>query len=307
MLTHRIPVLLLVATIVAATFGCKRVSAPIASADAGTALEIRKALEAGAAESGGGGGGGGATLAEPTGWATLTGRFQMIGTPPRLSPLNIDKDTTVCAPGGVQVLEETVEVSSTGGIKNVWIYLVTKTPADDPKWEHESYLATKDDEVIFDQKACVFLSHVAAMRSNQTLRILNSDNVLHNTNIQAGRGAIPFNGSVPSKGQTAYQPGGQTDRPFPISCSVHPWMSAYMITRDSPYFAITNADGGFEMANVPAGVELEFRVWQEKAGFLQKVSVNGTATPWKQGRFSISLANDEQHEMAVTIDASVFQ
>ncbi len=80
-----------------------------------------------------------------------------------------------------------------------------------------------------------------------------------------------------------------------------------MITRDSPYFAVTDDDGGFEIANVPAGVELEFRVWQQKPGFLQKVSVNGAATQWRQGRFSIMLTPDERREMSVTVDASVFQ
>jgi len=306
MLTYRNTILLLVVALTGmTTLGCPSVRdmAPNLDVDEDTALAIRDALESGAESSSGGA----ATLSEPTGWATLTGRFEMLGTPPRLSPLNIDKDTTVCAPNGAQVLEETVEVSAAGGIKNVLIYLTTETPADNPKWEHESYLANKTGEVIFDQKACIFLSHVAAMRSQQTLRILNSDPVLHNTNIQAGRGAIAFNGSVPSNGQTTYQPGGQTDRPFPISCSVHPWMSAYMITRDNPYFAVTDENGGFEIANVPAGVKLEFRVWQQKPGFLQKVSVNGEATSWKQGRFSLALENDERHEMNVSIDAAIFQ
>ncbi len=303
MLSHRIAIGLFVVVVIGATVGCERTKAPNLAANMNTASSVRELLQAGAAE---GGGASAASLSEPTGWATLTGRFQMLGTPPRREPLTIDKDTAVCAPGGKQVLEKTVIVGADGGIQNVLIYLDTDTPADDPKWEHDSYLAKKSDEVIFDQKDCVFLSHVATMRSNQTLRILNSDPILHNTNIQAGRGAIAFNGSVPSNGQTTYQPGGQTDRPFPISCSVHPWMSAYMITRDSPYFAVTDENGGFEIANVPAGVELEFRVWQEKAGFLQKVNLNGAATPWKQGRFSVSLANDERREMNVTIDASVF-
>lgn len=303
MLIHRI-VALLLAAVVGTTLGCERVAAPNLNADAGTALLLRAALESGADATAGGGG---ATLSEPTGWATLTGRFQIVGTPPRMNALNVDKDVEVCAPGGAQVLEQTVEVSSEGGIQNVLVYLNTETPADDPKWEHESYLASKTSEVVFDQKACIFLSHVSGMRSLQTLRILNSDPVLHNTNIQAGRGAIAFNGSVPSNGQTTYQPGGQTDRPFPISCSVHPWMSAYMITRDNPYFAVTKSDGSFEIANVPAGVQLEFRVWQEKAGFLTKVSVNGAATAWKQGRFSLALTNDERHEMVVAVDAAVFQ
>jgi len=304
MLIERIAIPVLTLMVATAMIGCERAKAPDLSADTGTALALREALDAGADASGGGSA---AVLSEPTGWATLTGRFKMLGTPPRRDPLNVDKDTAVCAPNGKQTLEETVVVGADGGIKDVLIYLTTEAPADNPKWEHESYAENKTGQVTFDQKECVFLSHVMGMRSKQTLLILNSDPVLHNTNIQAGRGAIAFNGSVPSNGQTTYQPGGQTDRPFPVSCSVHPWMSAYMITRDSPYFAVTDENGNFEMANVPAGVKLDFRVWQQKPGFLQKVSVNGEATSWKQGRFSLSLTNDEQHEMNVDIDAATFQ
>ena len=304
MLTYRFSILLLASVAVVTACGCPqaRVTAPNLDADQGTALALREVLESGAAS-----GGAAATLAEPTGWATLTGQFQMNGTPPRRASLNVDKDTEVCAPGGTQVLGESVVVGAAGGIKNVLIYLDMDIPADDPKWEHESFAANKTGEVTFDQKACIFLSHVMAMRSQQTLLILNSDPVLHNTNIQAGRGAIPFNGSIPSNGQSRYQPGGQTDRPFPISCSVHPWMSAHMITRDNPYFAVTDDEGRFEIPFVPAGVKLRFRVWQEQAKFLQAVTVEGAATKWKQGRFDLTLTPDERREMGVSVDAALFQ
>ena len=303
MLNHRIAILLLAAAVVTTTSGCPRTSAESLDSDIDTALSLREALESGAAAEGGG-----VTLAEPKGFATLFGRFQMNGTPPRLGPLRIDKDTAVCAPGGAPVLEETVVVSATGGIKNVLIYLETKIPSDDPKWEHESYQANKEGEVIFDQKACVFLSHVLAMRSTQTLRILNSDSVPHNANIQPSRGAVSFNRITPGNSRDAtYQPGGQTDRPFPVSCSIHPWMSAYMITRDSPYFAVTDENGAFEIANVPAAVELEFRVWQQAAGFVQKVNLKRAAETWRKGRFSVTLTEGERREMNVSIDASVFE
>ena len=316
MLPHRIVILLLVAVVMPTTIGCgyipapfptARVTAPSLNADEGTALALRAALEGGAEAVAGGGGS--STLSDPTGWATLTGHFQLDGTAPRMNPLKVDKDTAVCAPGGIQVLAETMEVSTSGGIKNVLIYLDMETPADDPNWEHPSYLESRTGKVLFDQKACIFLSHVIGMRSTQTLRIVNSDPVLHNTNIQATGNVNSANPSVPSNSETTYQPGAQSDRPFPIACSIHPWMSAWMITRDSPYFAVSDADGNFQIANVPAGegVELRFRVWQEKAGFLQKgITVNGQSATWSKGRFPVTLTPDETRNMDVVVDASVF-
>ena len=80
-----------------------------------------------------------------------------------------------------------------------------------------------------------------------------------------------------------------------------------MITRDSPYFAVTDAEGGFVIANVPAGVELEFRVWQQAPGFIDKVSVNDSPETWRKGRFSVTLTDGETHDMNVSVDASLFE
>jgi hypothetical protein len=84
-------------------------------------------------------------------------------------------------------------------------------------------------------------------------------------------------------------------------------MSARMIVRDNPYFAVTKPDGSFEIANVPAGVPLEFRVWQEKGKFLQDVKVDGKAEKWSKGRLKLTLQPGEQKTMDVAVDASAFK
>ncbi len=38
-----------------------------------------------------------------------------------------------------------------------------------------------------------------------------------------------------------------------IKCDVHNWMFAYAGVVDNPYFAVSDADGHFKIANVPAG------------------------------------------------------
>jgi hypothetical protein len=216
----------------------------------------------------------------------------------------------VCAPGGKQVLSEALVVdSATQGIKDVVIYLSGpgKFPVGDPKWEHPDYAANAEATREFDQKNCVFLEHMFAMRSKQKLKILNSDPVGHNTNMQGGGKANALNATIPANGSAPYDPGGESAEPFAVSCSIHPWMSARMLVRDSPYVAVTKPDGTFELKNVPAGVPLEFRIWQEAGKFLQDVTVNGQAEKWSKGRLKVTLQPDEVREMEVVVQAGVFK
>jgi hypothetical protein len=59
--------------------------------------------------------------------------------------------------------------------------------------------------------------------------------------------------------------------PGQVICSIHPWMEAYWLVLDHPYFAVTDKDGNFEIKNVPAGTQ-KVVVWQEAVGFVTPTS-----------------------------------
>jgi hypothetical protein len=243
-------------------------------------------------------------LAEPTGFGTLKGRFKLIGTPPERSPLRIDKEQDVCAPGGKTVLEESLVVSGDGGIRDVAVFLVMPSfPTGDEKWEHPDYAAKREAQVVFDQKQCLFLSHMFIARASQVIEIKNSDPIGHNTKIEH---ETPFNSTIPSDSRLPYKPVTPSSAPVPVSCSIHPWMSANMMFSNTPIFAVSAEDGTFEIANVPAGVELTFRAWQERAKVLPQVTLNGKQENWKKG-FKVTLEPDQTLELNVDVDASVFQ
>lgn len=286
--------------------GCERTNQPNPRVVAANVESLKKALGSGATAEATPGAG--AVVAEPTGWATLKGKFVFNGTVPTLAALKVDKDQSVCAPGGKQVFEESLVVdSSSKGIKDVVIYISKKIPSDE-KWEHADYLTTKNDEVVFDQKNCVFLSHVFVMRTTQKALIKNSDPVGHNTSISpsAGSKATPINVIIGANDSTTYEPKGESSIPNPVACTIHPWMSARLLTRSNPYYAVSAPDGTFEIKNVPAGVELEFAVWQEKAGFVGAATVNGKDEKWSKGRFKKTLANDATETLDVALNESVF-
>lgn len=286
--------------------GCGRVS-PV-HADGESAGALREIL----AKSSGGAAASGPALSEPTGWGTLSGTFKLNGAAPQLAPLSLTgakpEDITYCSAGG-SLPNERLVVGANNGIRDVLIYVNSALPADDPKWEHPDYAADKTATLEgprgFDQKQCRFLSHVFAMRSTQRVQIINSDSVGHNTNITGQSPRVKaVNPTLSAGAVDIYEPGGQSSEPFGVSCSVHPWMKAWMITRANPYFAVSDLDGKFEIKNLPAGVELEFRVWQEASGFLDGVEIGGQKL--KKGRFKIKLEPGGTQQLDVTIDVARF-
>lgn len=243
-------------------------------------------------------------LAEPTGFGTLKGRFKLVGTAPERAALKIDKEQDICAPGGKRVLEESLVVSSDGGIRDVAVFLVMPNfPSGDEKWEHPDYASQKDATVIFDQKECIFLSHVFIARATQKIDIKNSDPIGHNTKIEHEN---PFNKTIPAMSSLDYSPELPSPQPVPVSCSIHPWMAANMMFSNTPLYAVSKEDGTFEIANVPAGVELTFRAWQERAKVLPEVTLDGNQVNWKRG-FKVTLEPDQTLELNVEVNESVFQ
>jgi len=240
-----------------------------------------------------------------TGWATLRGRFTFAGTPPVMAPYNANKaeDMAACAPGGKAPPQETLVVdSASGGIRNVAIYLRKASRV------HESAQPT-DDSVLFDQKVCVFLSHVFPVTLGQTVEIKNSDNVGHNTNIS---GKNRFNQIIPAGESLPFKPQKEEAIPASVSCSIHPWMNAYFLPRANGYVAVTAADGTFEIANLPAGEPLEIQVWHESGtgpgGGLVLSTPEAKALQWsKKGRFTITLEPDSEKEIELAIPAVAFR
>jgi hypothetical protein len=48
-----------------------------------------------------------------------------------------------------------------------------------------------------------------------------------------------------------------------VNCDLHKWMKGYIWSLETPYAAVTDKDGHFEIKNVPAGAELQIVAWHE--------------------------------------------
>ncbi len=255
--------------------------------DEGGGRPPRAAAKSGGAKSDGGNAseGGGAAAAEPTGWGTLTGTIQFSGDVPEAAPLSITKDVEVCGPFNLR--DESLVVNPENkGIANVFVYLRTKVK------HHESYDAKQEDTVVFSNENCRFSPHAVAIWLPQTMEIKNDDPVAHNTNINAlGDSKGSTNQTLTPGATQVTQFGRKQNAPIPATCSIHPWMNGFILPTDTPYFAVTDENGQFTIENVPAGIELEFQVWHEKAGNLAAKS------DWKNGRMKVTLEPDQNTDL----------
>jgi hypothetical protein len=256
--------------------------------DVAAALEFREATSTGAAAA--------APVSTATGWATLKGQFRLAGSPPSFAPIGTGgKDSQVC---GNQVPDNSLIVDSGNqGIANVVVY------ARKVSRVHESGQQPPQEPALFDQKGCLFLARVVPVQVGQTVLIKNSDPVAHNTAIQPplDAGANPL---LPANSDTNYKFSRPQNLPVPVTCSIHPWMKAFMLPRNDPYMAVSGADGSFEIGNLPAGEEIEFQVWHERA---PNVAAGTADVRIANGRFKIKLDADQTRDLgAIEVPGTAF-
>lgn len=110
---------------------------------------------------------------------------------------------------------------------------------------------------LLDQRNMQFVPRVLAVRVGTTVRMPNSDRLLHN--VFSFRDAKVFDLGLYPVGTTKTV---TFDRPgvSRIFCNIHPNMAAYVLALDSPSFAVSDADGRFSLEDVPEG-SYTYHVW----------------------------------------------
>lgn len=200
-------------------------------------------------------GGGGSAYDPAMGTATVNGKVAFTGAAPEKSQIKMNSEPTCHAQHKDNVFAEEGEVNANGTLPYVFVYV--KSGAD--KW---TFTPPSEPKTI-DQKGCRYIPHVFGIQTNQTLKILNSDPILHNIHSYT-KDNEPFNIGMPNV--------GSKDRKFtkpevmiPIKCDVHKWMVSYVGVVPHPFYAVTGADGTFSLKGVPPG-QYTIEAWHEKHG-----------------------------------------
>ena len=226
-----------------------------------------------------------ALVAQAQTWGDLTATFIYDGKAPAPKPTDVNKDQQFCGKHGL-VDEDLVVNAKNNGIANVVVYLM---PAAGAKVSvHPDYAKTANDEVKIENKNCRYSPHVTVMRTTQQLVVGNPDPIGHNSKGDFFANSA-FNVLIPAGGETKIPKFVAAEKNMsPLSCSIHNWMNGYLLIKDDPYAAVSDADGKLTIKNLPTG-KWTFVVWQEKSGNIDEVKQNGKAVKWTRGRVELDI------------------
>jgi plastocyanin len=201
----------------------------------------------------------------------LSGKVRFDGERPEKKPLEIVPAAAKgCCPEGekVDATDVTLLIAEDGGLANVVVTV------DVPG----AKLVLPEKPFEIDQKKCVFEPHVLVVPAGSTVVFKNSDGVTHDVHTYSQK-------NEPINKTTA--PGGKEelllahgDR-VTVRCDYHPWMSSVIYVSESPYYALTKADGSFEIPGLPPGT-YSATFWQEKLGRVKQdvtIKPDGSCAP----------------------------
>src|SRR5215469_17804248 len=134
------------------------------------------------------------------------------------------------------------------------------------------------ESVVVDQRKMAFIPHVVVVQQGTTVEFLNSDPVGHNVywpSISGNKKLAHNLGTWPQGEKKPFQ--FNDVGTAALLCNVHPEMSGYVVVVPTPYFAVTDKDGNFEIKNIPAG-KYRLKTWSEDGKpTTQSVEVSGAA------------------------------
>ena len=117
---------------------------------------------------------------------------------------------------------------------------------------------------VMDQTKMTFSPHVMVVQVGTTVEFLNSDPVGHNVywpSISGNKKLAHNLGTWPKGEKKSFQ--FNDVGVASLLCNVHPEMNGYIVVSPTPYFALTDKSGNYEIKNVPPG-KYTLKTWSEE-------------------------------------------
>jgi plastocyanin len=200
-----------------------------------------------------------ATPIDPATVATINGTVKFDGPAPKVAKIDMSQD-----PGCKGMNEAENVVVDGGNLANVFVYVkdgLGSRTFDVPK-----------DPVVLDQSGCKYHPHVLGVMVGQTIQIKNDDPTTHNIH-PTPKDNREWNESQPPSSPALEKSFAREEIMLPVKCNQHPWMKMYINVTKSPFYAVTDKSGKYEIKGLPPG-DYTLAFVQEKLGEQdQKVTV----------------------------------
>ena len=180
-----------------------------------------------------------ATPIDPATAATVNGTVKLDGTAPKPAKIDMSQDPACKGDN----MSEAV-VASGGKLANVFVYV--KDGLGSRTFD------TPSTPVTIDQKGCQYHPHVLGVMTNQMVEIKNDDQTTHNIH-PTPKDNREWNESQPPASAPIQKSFAREEVLLPVKCNQHPWMKMYVSVVKSPFYAVTDKDGKYEIKGLPPG------------------------------------------------------
>jgi plastocyanin len=188
----------------------------------------------------------GNSMIDPTTTGSIDGVVNFIGKVP--SPVSIDMSQDPgCAIGNAGTSLVHPVNANHGHLADVYVYV-----KDSSNNVNRAGFPAPSAKAVIDQQGCRYSPYVLGVMVGQTIEIRNSDSTMHNVHPSPEKNG-GWNVSQMPKGQPLEKQFDQAELMVPIKCNQHPWMKMYVHVSGHPFFAVTQADGKFQIAGLPPG------------------------------------------------------
>jgi hypothetical protein len=184
------------------------------------------------------------TPINPATVGTITGRVGFEGGKPELHVIRMDADPGCAKGNSGRVYAEDGKVNANGTLPNVFVYV---------KSGAEKYVfAPPSQPVVLDQVGCLYRPHVLGLMVGQPLKVVNSDNTVHNVHIRPEKNREWNLSQLPGT-PPIIREFSQPETMIPVGCNQHPWMKAYIGVTANPFYDVTGSAGTYNIKGLPPG------------------------------------------------------
>jgi plastocyanin len=180
-----------------------------------------------------------ATPIDPNTVATVSGTVKLDGVAPKPAKIDMSQDASCKGTNTVETI-----VAEGGKLANVFVYVKDGLG-------NRTFEAPKE-AVVIDQKGCRYHPHVLGVMVGQPIEIKNNDPTTHNIH-PTPKDNREWNESQAPQAPPINKSFAREEIMLPVKCNQHPWMKMYVNVVKSPFYAVTDKDGKYEIKGLPPG------------------------------------------------------